>query len=177
MSKKFGFELLREQFLDRHLASFDSLLGRGDCESEIKRLFLMSLITYVDSGMAIVYRAVLIPKDVDVENKMLTDWPAGAPERQDEIIICRPQAQIGNRRVDFLIHAWSPDKNNWRKLIVECDGHEYHERTKQQAARDRSRDRLAVVEGYDCFRFTGSELWRDPWGCSEEVVDWVLKGY
>lgn len=62
------------------------------------------------------------------------------------------------------------------KVIVECDGHEFHERTKEQAAKDRARDRASVMGGYDVFRFTGSELWRDPMGCAEQVVDWGIRG-
>lgn len=39
--------------------------------------------------------------------------------------------------------------------VIECDGHEFHERTKRQAARDRSRDRAIQAFGYRIFRFTG----------------------
>lgn len=80
----------------------------------------------------------------------------------------------------FLIHAldWR-DLNDlkWRRLVVECDGHEYHERTKKQAKRDRSRDHRATLDGYDCFRFTGSEIWCDPWGCAEQISEWAGKGW
>lgn len=70
-------------------------------------------------------------------------------------------------RADFVLSAptWSD-----RKIIVECDGHEFHERTKQQAARDRSRDREAQAAGYSILRFTGAELYRDPMGCAVEAM-------
>lgn len=105
-------------------------------------------------------------------------------------IICRPQADIvaGPRgeevkwRCDFLFHSRGLLYRGggapvvWRRLIVECDGHEFHERTKEQAARDRSRDRAATLSNYDILRFTGSQIWNDPWGCAGEVAAWAYKG-
>jgi very-short-patch-repair endonuclease len=64
----------------------------------------------------------------------------------------------------------------WKKLVVECDGHDFHERTKLQAARDRARDRRSQHDGIPVFRFTGSELWADAWGRAREVIEFVGKG-
>lgn len=75
----------------------------------------------------------------------------------------------GNYRVDFLVTITMPDESVLR-LVVECDGHDYHERTKEQAARDKSRDRALTEIGIRVLRFTGSEIWRDPWECAEQVV-------
>lgn len=74
--------------------------------------------------------------------------------------------------VDFVIWIASmPDK----KLVVECDGHEFHERTKEQAKRDRERDRRLQKAGYRVFRFTGSEIWRNAHKCAHEAIDWLLE--
>jgi hypothetical protein len=54
-------------------------------------------------------------------------------------------------------------------LGIECDGHDFHERTKEQAAKDRSKDRVLKVRGLDIIRFTGSEITRDPGRCAAEV--------
>ena len=84
------------------------------------------------------------------------------------------QKQIEGWRVDFLIHAYEWKTEKWRGLIVECDGHDFHERTKAQARKDRSRDRAVQHRGkYQVFRFTGSEIWADPWGCAGEVYSWA----
>jgi very-short-patch-repair endonuclease len=76
------------------------------------------------------------------------------------------QKQIGKFRVDFLIEC--PKLKT--AVVVECDGHDFHERTKEQAAKDRSRDRSLTADGFAVLRFTGSELWRDPWKCAEEIM-------
>lgn len=81
-----------------------------------------------------------------------------------------PQKVINAYRVDFLVT--SPDTK--KKIVIECDGHDFHERTKEQAEGDRSRDRNLTRDGYCVIRFTGREIWRDPWKCAEEIENQFL---
>lgn len=80
-----------------------------------------------------------------------------------------PQAKIGNYRVDFLFV--NIGKQGRRLVVVECDGHDFHERTKEQAGRDKARDRYLVSRGIIVLRFTGSEIYRDPWVCWTETFN------
>lgn len=59
------------------------------------------------------------------------------------------------------------------RIAVECDGHDYHEKTKEQAARDKARDRELTKQGYIVVRFTGSEIYKDPWKCADQVYEIV----
>lgn len=59
--------------------------------------------------------------------------------------------------------------------IIECDGHDYHERTKEQAMHDRARDRAFQAAGIPVFRFTGSEIYNNPFGCAGEVKRFLRK--
>lgn len=79
------------------------------------------------------------------------------------------QCHVGKWRVDFLFVVKVP-KGPPVYVVVECDGHEFHERTKEQAARDRSRDREMLLMGYRVIRFTGSEIHNNPMDCAEEVL-------
>lgn len=47
------------------------------------------------------------------------------------------------------------------KIAAEVDGHEFHERTKAQATRDKQRDRDLTADGWVVVRFTGSEIYSD----------------
>lgn len=80
-----------------------------------------------------------------------------------------PQARIDQYRVDFLF--WIEHGLYREGVVIECDGHEFHERTKQQAERDKRRDRAIVAAGFPVLRFTGSEIVRDPAACAEEVLE------
>lgn len=73
-------------------------------------------------------------------------------------------------RVDFLVTA--TNKIDY-KIIIECDGHDFHEKTKEQAAKDKKRERFLTSAGYTVFRFTGSEIWKDPLGCLMEVLKYI----
>lgn len=69
-------------------------------------------------------------------------------------------------RVDILLR---PDMGGEFRLAIECDGHENHDRTKQQAAYDRARDRELLREKVITIRFTGSEIYHDAARCAEET--------
>jgi len=56
-------------------------------------------------------------------------------------------------------------------LFIECDGHDFHERTPEQAARDRSKDRAIQGAGIKVLRFTGTEIHRELSKCVLEIVD------
>lgn len=56
------------------------------------------------------------------------------------------------------------------KVVVECDGHDFHEKTKEQAARDKKRDRDFQLAGWKVLRFTGSEIHRDVEACARDVA-------
>jgi very-short-patch-repair endonuclease len=64
------------------------------------------------------------------------------------------------------------------RLFVECDGHDFHEKTKAQAARDKRRDRAFVMAGWTVLHFTGSEIWKNARSCAIqtfEVVESLLR--
>ena len=91
------------------------------------------------------------------------------------------QPKVGKFRIDFVVGRIAPDID-WKQkdtgveslrrlplIAIECDGHDYHERTKEQAAKDRSRDRILLADGLRVVRFTGSEIYRDANSCAAEV--------
>lgn len=91
--------------------------------------------------------------------------------RKDSLRII-PQKEIkildAKYRVDFMFEYHS--KNKDKVVIVECDGHDFHEKTKQQAAKDKKRDRDLIKEGYIVLHFTGSEIYKDPKLCVIEIL-------
>ena len=76
------------------------------------------------------------------------------------------QVPFHRYRVDFVVSEMVGGREFI--VLVECDGHEFHERTKEQASRDRSRDRC-FQKIHPVYRFTGSEIWNNPRDCWDEV--------
>lgn len=90
-----------------------------------------------------------------------------------ETIVVQPQRRIDRYRVDFLIKF--DFFSAVIEIAVECDGHQWHERTKEQAKRDRRRDRELQSLGFKVFRFTGSEINADPAGCAFDVLNEIME--
>ena len=74
-------------------------------------------------------------------------------------------------RVDFILMAM--DGEFTKCAAVECDGHDFHEKTKAQAAYDKQRDRFFTRKGLPVFHYTGSEIWNDAYRCAREVFDYL----
>lgn len=97
-------------------------------------------------------------------------WPTEYDE-SGVVIMC--QSLVDRYRVDFLIFASVVGKTAW--LAVECDGHDYHERTKEQARRDRSRDRWMALNDIHVMRFTGQEIYENAKLCANQVSQQIEK--
>jgi hypothetical protein len=83
-------------------------------------------------------------------------------------------------RADFFVTLEDWDWNERKhvqlvKLVVEVDGHDYHERTKEQAKRDKQRDRNMTRSGLTVMRFTGSEVYRDCGSVASEFEQYLLE--
>ena len=94
-------------------------------------------------------------------------------EKQVEI-----KHQNGIFKVDFLFDTEVNFEEcgsceNELKLVIECDGHEYHHNTKAQVKRDYERDLALKNMGYEVIRFSGSQLYDNPWKCAEKVLDFI----
>jgi very-short-patch-repair endonuclease len=72
--------------------------------------------------------------------------------------------------LDFLVMASCGD-DRFVPLDVEIDGHDFHDRTKEQASHDRRRDRTLLKLGTRTIRFTGSDIFRDARACADEVYE------
>lgn len=77
------------------------------------------------------------------------------------------QQKCGKYRIDFAVAC----ALGW--LAVEIDGHEFHEKTKEQASKDRARERYLVTQGYRVIRFTGADVWNNPFLCCSDTSDQI----
>lgn len=81
-------------------------------------------------------------------------------------------------RVDFLmgvIYKDLYDHEKKKQYIIECDGHEFHQKTKQQVENDNKRSRLFQKNGYEIIRFSGSEIHKSPHKCVEDIRKLLLE--
>jgi len=146
---------VRERFdLECCIDKFNRLCWICDCESPIEQYFAYAL-----------------------EEKQLRNWMYFNPRidfiemnTQETIVISNSKY-----RVDFLLSVWYPEKHSGKNFVIECDGHDFHEKTKEQAQKDKKRDRELVSSGYVVLRFTGSEIIKSPHRCVLDVMKAILQ--
>ena len=150
------------------------------CQSPIEAIFAAAFITLVTSQAE--------PCMIIVNRPGGPNYYPLSSNQNEELagpnIVIEFQSEIGKYRLDFLIHRTqtihSTTKNSEGKIVrasalftwqmaVECDGHNFHEKTKTQVAHDKKRDRVLQSVGLRVFRFSGSEIWADAIGCAKEV--------
>jgi very-short-patch-repair endonuclease len=125
----------------------------GVCESEIEKELLWGLLTLggfrADHPVARADGAIAwLPEFVFLYQQLIVPTPRG------------------DYRLDFAIK----DHNRRVALAIEADGHDFHDRTPEQAQRDKSRDRALMEIGFPVLRFTGREIRRDPRRCVDDVL-------
>lgn len=60
------------------------------------------------------------------------------------------------------------------KLIIECDGYEFHQKTKKQVEYDNKREYDIKMLGYDILRFSGTEIYNDVDSCVNKILKYIL---
>jgi hypothetical protein len=86
-----------------------------------------------------------------------------------------PQLQV-DQVGDVDLAIFVPGLNKRRPVVVvEADGHQFHERTTDQASNDRRRDRILQRSSVPVFRFTGTDAVRSSEECAHEIIDYVDK--
>ncbi len=122
-------------------------LARAAIESPIERTLLVAILT----------AAPALERGVGAETCRIGAWALTA------------QRYAGRYRLDLALES------RFGGLAIEADGHDFHERTKDQAAHDRRRDRVLQSAGWIVLRFTGAEIWRDADACAGEVLDHMAR--
>lgn len=157
---------LRAVFHERMERYCDELLAaEACCGSPIERVMLSALIVAGTRHFSSI--------TLRCNGSNLWDRPEDDARECACGLVIEPQAVIARYRADFLVSAWFTDRklgSSVARVVVECDGHDFHERTKEQASRDKARDRAFQKMGHTVFRYSGADIWADALRCSEEAV-------
>lgn len=110
-----------------------------------------------------------------VEQFFLMEWEYMGLSKKYEVDLL-PQAHLvtdsGQFSVDFAITPLGTRKGRAR-VVIEIDGHDFHERTREQVRSDKQRERAIVRSGVTVLRFSGSEIVRDSRSCLAEVAKYL----
>lgn len=147
--------------LSKQFQDYEDLIKRAAVysESPIEEAFLAALLTE-DSAFYYEGQPILLAPG----------QPYNLPEPGDDspsaLFIIAPQFPIGDYRIDVAAAYTYTGK----RVAIELDGHEFHEKTAKQATHDKGRDRALLAAGWPTMRFTGSEIHADPNTCAAQVA-------
>lgn len=132
---------------------FCKTLGLINCESPMEQLFSLNLEKFVYAPY----------------------WILEFFKNKIEFLTFENQVEIGKYRVDFLITIVDLNEKIIKQFVVEVDGHDFHEKTKEQAQKDKEKDRFLTSEGYIVVRFTGSEIYNQSPKKARELLELIVK--
>lgn len=107
-----------------------------------------------------------------VPDVLLRDLYVAEPMKIPKGIYVWPQVQCGNYRADFRLCQWGEGPpGTFPPIIVELDGHDFHDRDKAPRSYEKARDRYFVKSGYRLVHYTGSDVVNSPFRCAFEVLE------
>jgi len=139
-------ELIFDNLDDIDLKLLDSiLLYCGYCDSPIEKILATALVIETKDGL------YFEPQyEIQTENKKYI--------------------------VDFLIFGDEFVNSFLKKdfqLIIECDGYDFHQKTKKQVDYDNQREYDLKMEKYEILRFSGSKIYNEPIKCANEILNYI----
>jgi very-short-patch-repair endonuclease len=153
-------------------AAYNTSVNIGNCmlmcDSPIERALLGGIIgVSLFRWDAVVIKNCrqidMVPDEVVIDTR--PQWKRDYRGSLLPIVEC--QKSINQYRVDFIVTLGG------QSVIVECDGHDFHEKTKDQARNDKRRDRELQQSGHRIFRFAGSEIFESPLKSSESIIQFL----
>ena len=129
-------------------------LAVSDLESPIEDRFLIACAALCDAALCEMHVGI------------------ADPNGSDRGFFIQPQARIDQYRVDFLLTQYGIGPEDiYSPVIVELDGHDFHDKDKRQRSYEKARDRHLVKRKYRVLHFTGSDIVADPFRAAHEALD------
>lgn len=101
-------------------------------------------------------------------------------------IQCLPQYHIGKFRVDFALWSFGSSQllierqpfqviseKPEKQLVVELDGHAFHDKDATQRSYEKRRDRFLQKQGYEVFHYTGADVCAAPFRVALECLAYL----
>jgi very-short-patch-repair endonuclease len=159
-----------ERFLDDTTANIGKLLTtrwneetycdllETGCESPIEDLFYIASVALCKAAFVDVN-----PEPFQHSNG-LWDCYSG--------VFFSAQYKVDKYRIDFFIkqHGIGP-QDAFPPVLVELDGHEFHDKDKRQRSYEKARDRFLIRKGFRLLHYTGSDVVADPFKCAFEALE------
>lgn len=140
-----------------------------DLEKEIERFNVRSPIEQAFLVGFLVVQEFTIPNLIRSTKKE----PDGTEQEIKDGFEIIPQFRVDNYRVDFALSHYKGGEG--KTVLVECDSQEFHDRSEAERRYEKQRDRALQAAGFKVFRFTGTEILKDPFEVAAEIIGFVTR--
>lgn len=171
MSTAGKLETLRREYLDAAVARFDWWMSKC-AESPIEQLLLATMLSGgwgrddPHSSWSELHKAASLDAGTTAGPWLLRDW-----EGCECTALWQLPVEVGSRKYRLDLAFVGRDGTGAPvRIAVELDGHDFHERTREQAKRDKARDRALVTAGWVVLRYTGADVYANPEAVLDEIV-------
>lgn len=131
---------------------------------------------FYEALTGVLERGFVIYQDQVVKIKSEEDWYSIQLNKKtvELQIVAQPKEELFDGYIpDFAIYL----NNLLSGYVIEIDGHEWHEKTKEQARADKEKDRTYLKNRFIPIRFTGSEVYHNAKKCIDEVFEIIISNY
>lgn len=131
---------------------------------------------FYETFLNILERKFVIYQDQKIDIKQEDDWYSIQLNNNTLDIQIEPQPKesyFDGYIPDFVIYI----NNLLSGYVIEIDGHEWHEKTKEQVRADKEKDRTYLKNNFIPIRFTGSEVYHNAKKCVDEVFEIIISNY
>ena len=131
---------------------------------------------FYEALIQVLKRGFVIYLDQKIDIKQEDDWYSIKINKDRFELLVEPQPKedyFSGYIPDFVIYINGQAKG----YVIEIDGHEWHEKTKEQARVDKEKDRTYLKNNFIPIRFTGSEVYHDVKKCVDEVFEIIISNY
>ena len=100
-------------------------------------------------------------------------------KKKDIVLFSQKEIKASGKKyiVDFYFEEdeYVNKFNTDKKIIIECDGYEFHQKTKEQVQKDNEREYNLKMAGYEILRFSGTQIYNNPFKCAEDTYNYIIK--
>ena len=141
----------------------------NETQSPIEELFALKMLKSQEA-FYVQNRINRLPLEYFEKDKQFEEMEATI-DFYGRTLLLIPQFKVQQyHTIDFLLYLPKYDI----RIAIECDGHDFHEKTKEQAKKDKQRDRYLVANNFYIFRYSGSEIYEKGNSIFREIEDFLI---
>ena len=129
-----------------------------------------------------IYPSVLYEKiESPIEQIFITAFELYIMFNKKKDIVLFSQKEIKANEKKYIVDFYFEEDeyvnkfNTDKKIIIECDGYEFHQKTKEQVQKDNEREYNLKMAGYEILRFSGTQIYNNPFKCAEDTYNYIIK--